>query len=90
VSDRPIHPEVAGPPPQAPSIGRTVLYRPTAEDRVNRGGAEFYPAVITRVWSPICVNLQVLADAGTPFFVTSVTFDPLSDQVRTWRWPTRV
>jgi hypothetical protein len=64
-----------------------VLYTPTEAERAGRGGAEHYPAVITRVWSPTCVNLQVLADAGTPFAVTSVT---CGRGERTWRWPARV
>jgi len=65
---------------QQPAIGRIVLYRPTPHDREGRGGSAFYPAVVTRVWSDSCVNLQVLADDGAPFCVTSVN---LADRVAT-------
>ena len=74
--------------PPMPSIGRMVLYMPTQEERGGRGGAEYYPAVITRVWSRHCVNLHVLADAGPAFPVTSATLC-LAPADRSWCWPPR-
>lgn len=51
-----------------PSIGRTVIVR-------NHGFAGVdAPAVVTRVWSPTCVNLQVLPDCAPPVCKTSVPF----------------
>lgn len=71
-----------------PTIGRIVLYAPTPMERVGRGLADYYPAIITRVWSPRCVNLHVLADGGPAFFVTSVDFSLVPTE-RSWRWPPR-
>lgn len=71
-----------------PAIGRIVLYAPTAAEREGRGGADYYPAVITRVWGQRCVNLHVLADAGQAFPVTSVDYGMLPAE-RSWRWPPR-
>lgn len=74
----------------APAIGRIVLYTPMQADRDGRGDGEVWPAVITRVWSPDVVNLQVLADAGPAFAVTSVHRDwNLQGLPRSWRWPAR-
>lgn len=69
-----------------PSIGRIVLYHPADHERDGRGEAEFYPAIITRVFSPVCVNLQVLADAGPAFAVTSRV---RGEDVLGWHWPKR-
>ncbi len=76
-------------PDQAPSVCRIVLYRPLRREREGMGGAEAYPAVITRVWSPSCVNLHVLPDGGDAFFVTSRVLDPSGEAEGTWRWPAR-
>lgn len=71
-----------------PAIGKIVLYAPTAAEREGRGSADYYPAVITRVWSRDCVNLHVLADAGPAFAVTSIEYF-MTPAERTWRWPPR-
>ena len=84
----PAMPTAAVVEPPMPSIGRIVLYQPTAEEREGRGGADYYPAIIARVWSRHCVNLHVLADAGPAFPVTSVTLN-LAPVDRSWRWPPR-
>ena len=76
---------------QTPTVGRIVLYHPTPGERGGATDAPYFPAVITRVWSPTCVNLQVLTDAGQPFPVTSVQSSPAQGPApeRTWRWPPR-
>ena len=57
-----------------PTIGRIVQFK-TEEGTV-------YPAIITRVWSPTMVNLQVFRDLVCEAF-TSV---PQGDDVRQWDW----
>lgn len=76
-----------------PSIGRIVIYKPTPNDKGQSSSEDGFPAVITRVWSDTCVNLQVLRDFDTPIAVTSVEAAP--DRIepapeRTWYWPPRV
>lgn len=48
---------------------------------------QIFPLIVTRVWSPGCVNGQVLLDGNDAFWVTSRTegTDP-----GTWQWPPRV
>jgi hypothetical protein len=78
-----------------PTIGRVVLFR--SSDLELTGGAPEVPALITRVWSDDCVNLQVLRDGhgATPIGVTSVCYAELPELVdgadqyeagRAWRW----
>lgn len=67
-----------------PTIGRIVLYR-----GVTSNGAEEHPAIVTRVWSDICVNLHVLLDNATPVSKTSVVQDEEMKQPQGWRWPPR-
>jgi hypothetical protein len=47
---------------------------------------EVYPLIVTRVWSPGCVNGQVLLDGNDAFWVTSATE---GTGPRTWAWPIR-
>lgn len=72
----------------------SVLYRTRKYDEVTgKVGpvSEGLAAVVTRVWSPTCVNLMVSPHehGSVPYAVTSVMFDeaiePGSSQ--TWRWP---
>jgi hypothetical protein len=70
---------------QKPSLGRIVHFFPTT-------GSEPLAAVITRVWSDTCVNLEVFGSAAGPDetqgrFPTSVVQGP---GPRTWSWPPRV
>jgi hypothetical protein len=54
-----------------PSLGRVVIVH-GLDPALNNGATEA-PAVITRVWSDRCVNLQVLVDeANAPIWKTSV------------------
>ncbi len=48
---------------------------------------EQYPMVVTRVWSPGCVNGQVLLDGNDCFWATSVSE---GTGERSWSWPPRV
>lgn len=73
----------------APTVGRVVLYRPTDDQRTLGGDGEYWPAVVTRVWSAECVNLHVLTDAAAAFPVTSVMREREDGQARVWRWPAR-
>lgn len=74
---------------QKPSIGRIVIFRTSAEAVHDCA----HPAVITRVWSDDCVNLEVFGDAAGPEgepqgrFPTSVL---LGTGRRSWSWPPRV
>jgi hypothetical protein len=74
---------------QKPSIGRIVLYRTSQEAQDDC----LYPAVITRVWSDNCVNLEVFGNENGPLgepqgrFPSSVAFG--TDR-RSWQWPPRV
>jgi hypothetical protein len=71
-----------------PSVGRIVHY-------FTQDGAEVRPAIITRVWSPECVNLQVfgepLPNEPQGMFPTSVMkhLDGAQSKPRTWTWPPR-
>jgi hypothetical protein len=71
---------------QRPSIGRIVLYRPAEHDPGHNDTLQV-PAVITRVFSETCVNLQVLNDGPTNFWKTSVL---RGDGPMTWNWPPRI
>lgn len=89
------------------SIGRIVHYyqgdheAPKGRDQdanwTGTNGSRLHPAIITRVWSDTCVNLQVFFDATGPLVKTSMTMLP--DEVFApgvhcsnsgWRWPERV
>ena len=82
-SDKPAYSE----PKQKPSVGRIVLFRKEPSN-----GATEHPAIITRVWSDICVNVTVFLDYGAPFNATSVNHeeDVNSATNPAWRWPPRV
>jgi hypothetical protein len=74
---------------QRPTVGRHVLYTPTAAERDEWAGnpiapGEQLPAVIVAVWSDECVNLRVLQDGPDVPWVTSV---PLGTGEYTWQWP---
>lgn len=79
-----------------PSVGRIVIYR-QPEHEISVNGINEHPALITRVWSPTCVNLQVLYDAAPVGCRTSVVQLPElpagvenTSGAAGWRWPDRV
>lgn len=90
--------------PQKPSLGRIVLFtfpRPFNSNWSEHGGqGEQVPAIITAVWSDICVNLTVFVDgkqAAIP--VTSVCLKTDQNEKNAinsnlvgsfWEWPPRV
>jgi len=71
-----------------PSIGHIVIF----ESAEVFNGATKHPAIITRVWGPECVNLQVFPDCAPPFVKTSVMLDSEANAngYGTWRWPERL
>lgn len=74
-----------------PTVGRIVHYVVPVTSRGNNNGAAIAPAVITRVWSDSCVNLQVLHDCGPIEVVTSVVLEPNDLTLeRHWHWPPMV
>lgn len=89
-----------------PSIGRIVHYyqgdyeaphgNMQDERWTGTNGTRFHPAIITRVFTDDCVNLQVFFDAQAPGARSSVMRIP--DEMLNgmhiassgWRWPERV
>lgn len=76
--------------PQKPSLGRIVLFR-VWDGRNDQAPLE-HPALITRVWSDVCVNLTVFPDNDQPFLRSSVIYNSaeVSHQEYAWRWPPKV
>lgn len=77
---------------QIPSMGRIVIYRYSRDGKCPKAEA---PAIITRALEKAehgqSVNLQVLPDCSTPFWLSSVPEIDPDDQDRTgWFWPPRV
>lgn len=68
-----------------PSLGRIVIYKLGGSDdpTVNNGATEC-AAMIVRVWSDTCVNLQLMLDGTNMSWKTSVL---LGDQPGQWSWP---
>ena len=63
-----------------PTVGRVVHYHCEDTGQIN-------PAIITRVWSPETVNLQIFADSAGMVFRSSVV---QGDEKGQWQWPPRV
>lgn len=71
--------------PITPTVGRVVLFdSPVQSDTGASGGP--VPALITRIWSNDCVNLQVMRDAVGPVAVTSVLYSEEPNGSRRWHW----
>lgn len=82
---------------QTVSAGRIVLYTLNAADADNinhthvmkrnpaREG-DVYPAIVVRVWTAPCAQLQVFYDGEGTYWATSRTE---GDQPGTWHWPPR-
>jgi hypothetical protein len=83
--------------PVIPTVGRIVLFTPDEDGQkiTARKGYQAFPAVITHVWTPMCVNLAVINDGSFP--LPSESLKPTSveyankpgDAPRTWSWPPR-
>lgn len=80
-----------------PSIGRIVHYVLASTDSPRNAG-EHRPAIITRVWSDECVQLQVFTDGpndeaegdqGGLLWRSSVSMNDVEKPGRTWHWPER-
>lgn len=74
-----------------PSVGRIVLFK---IDPSLNNGATVCPAIITRVWGPVMVNLRVLRDGHETDWETSVnlfaTPEEAAETSRACYWPPRV
>lgn len=68
-----------------PSLGRIVLFH-----GIDSNGTREHPAIITRVWTDVCINLTVFLDYGEVILKTSVNYDENFDNEFGWRWPPRV
>lgn len=69
-----------------PSLGRIVLVHGTDLPGPDR---EEHPAIITKVWSDICVNVTVFQDYDIVKVKSSVMWDGDLKEVNGWRWPPR-
>lgn len=68
-----------------PSIGRIVIYREHNSPMLMEA-----PAIITRVFTDLCVNLHVFWDAGPSGYRTSVLqMSPDQLSGTSWDWPKR-
>lgn len=77
-----------------PSIGR-IVHVPM--DPAQNNGADVAPAVITRVWNDVCINVQILADVPGNAWRSSLTYVESLDgldgdpgRLYRWTWPPRV
>jgi hypothetical protein len=75
--------------PIPPTVGRTVLFR--SPNSIDIGSDPFnhgpVPAIITKVWSDDCVNLQIMRDNMEPLAMTSVTYsDVETPPGPSWHW----
>lgn len=81
---------------QAPNISQAAIAKPSPGRIVlvtdaDSNGVSEHPAIVTRVWSPECVNLTVFPDYAPPYYMTSVQVSTDgSSQPQRWRWPPRV
>ncbi len=67
-----------------PRAGTIVMYRLAPGTGSN--GCDEVPAIITRVWSPTCVNLTVFPDFAAPFCKTSVCQETAENPHSTWQF----
>jgi hypothetical protein len=77
---------------QKPTVGRIVHYYHNEGEQAKYekyNGADFYPAIITQVWSDTMVNLLVFEYDGTrPAMSISHESEELGSQGK-WKWPSR-
>lgn len=80
-----------------PTVCRMVMYRPPDELlKMNaRKGFQMWPAIVTHVWTPTCVNLHVQNDPDFPLPTKSLMVsrcdyaDKPGEMPRTWSWSPR-
>lgn len=60
--------------PKQPQVGDIVLFTPNPDDSIAKSNHNTHPipAIITRTWGPICVNLKIIPDCGPMQDRTSV------------------
>lgn len=68
---------------QKPSLGRIVHFHPGTPD------GEPFAAIITKVWSDICVNLEVFGLGPPNKWPTSVLHESAAGGSQRWSWPSR-
>lgn len=72
---------------QKPSVGRIVHYYPSEnEPHLFAEVGEPVAAIITRVWTDECVNLQLFTNSGRTPHLTSRCRGEGDGE---WRWPPR-
>ncbi|MDX3455032.1 hypothetical protein PV396_24345 [Streptomyces sp. ME02-8801-2C] len=78
------------PSPLTPDVGDVVL---VPMDPTLNNGAAVAPAIVTRVWNPITINVRVLADSDAVVWRTSVVYrdnlDDVAVPAAVWTWPPR-
>lgn len=59
---------------RTPKVGESVLFSPNPNDEIARSNHNYgdVAAIVTRVWSEICVNLKLVPDCGPMQDRTSV------------------
>jgi len=60
--------------PKQPRVGSIVLFTPNPDDAIAKSNHNHdpIPAIITRIWGPVCVNLKIIPDCGAMQDRTSV------------------
>lgn len=60
--------------PKQPRVGDIVLFTPNPDDAIAKSNHNHdpIPAIITRVWGPICCNIKIIPDCGAMQDRTSV------------------
>ncbi len=82
-------------PPRPASIGRIVIFTPSASFARIKGGGDAHAAIVTKVHEDGTVNLQVFFDPAGPDHLTEIPLHPGLGDVKTWTfgtwsWPERV
>ncbi len=58
-----------------PFVGETVLFKSNPQDEIaqSNNNDDYIAAIVTRVWSNVCVNLKIIPDCGPMQDRTSVS-----------------
>ena len=75
LQDLNFEPEIREYGDRMPYVGETVLFKPHPKDEVARSNDndDYIAAIVTRVWSNVCVNLKIIPDHGPMQDRASVT-----------------